>query len=240
VDYDVIPINIVSGCLYNCRFCMVRSGEGISLKKPGEIKEQVRNLKKFYGKDLLNYNSLFLANHDGLYAGNDLVPFAAEYAYKTLEISGSFMNGAYMFLFGSIHSFLKSPQNVYESLNSLPYYTYINIGLESADDHTLKILGKPVSPGHVSEAFHKMIEINRRYPGIEVTANFLLSEKFSQDHTHSLIELCNSTLSNKYNKGALYLSPLDIDRCSVELQNSFKTIKRSVNLPAYIYLIQRL
>jgi wyosine [tRNA(Phe)-imidazoG37] synthetase (radical SAM superfamily) len=150
------------------------------------------------------------------------------------------MNGSYMFLFGSINSFLRSPQSLYESLNSLPYSTFINIGLEAADDTTLKILGKPVTSKQVAEAFLKMLEINRRYPGIEVTANFLLSEKFSLDHTHSIIQLCNSRQPTKYSKGAIYLSPLDIDRSSVELQNSFKMIKRSINLPAYIYLIQRL
>jgi hypothetical protein len=240
VDYDVIPLNIVNGCLYNCRFCMVKSGNGITVKKPDEIKEQVQSLKKFYGNDLINYNSLFLGNHDGLYADCDLITFAAEYAYEHFGFSDSYMNGSHMFLFGSINSFLNSPQNLYESLDKLPCHTYINIGLESADEKTLKILGKPVKPKEVSEAFLKMIEINRGYPGIEVTVNFLLSEEFSQDHTDSLIELCNSNLPSRWSRGAVYLSPLNIDRSSVELQNSFKLLKRSINLPAYIYLIQRL
>ncbi len=240
VDYDVIPINIVNGCLYNCRFCMVSSGEGVTVKKPDEIKEQVRALKKFYGNDLINYNSVFLANHDGLYAGSDLISFAAEYAYENLNFTGSYMNGSHLFLFGSINSFLKSPQSLYEFLNNLPYKTYINIGLESADEKTLKILGKPVTPDQVSESFIKMIEINKSYTGIEVSVNFLLSENFSKGHTDSLLELCNSNLSSPYSKGAIYLSPLDIDRSSVELKNSFKMIKRSLRMPAFIYLIQRL
>ncbi len=240
VDYDVIPVNIVSGCLYNCRFCRVRSGDGIKVKTRNDIKEQVENLRKFYGRDLVNYNSLFLGNHDGLYAGSDLIRFAAEYAYEKLNFRRSFMHGSNNFLFGSINSFLNSPHSLYESLNDLPGETYINIGLESADDKTLKILGKPVSSREVGEAWGKMIEINRRYPGIEVTANFLLGEELSEDHTESLIELCNSKHFGKFSRGAIYLSPLNIDRSSVELQNRFKMIKRSLNLPVYLYLIQRL
>ena len=92
----------------------------------------------------------------------------------------------------------------------------------------------------IREAFKKMLEINREYANIEVTANFLLGEQLLPDHTHSLIELLRDVPDSSDKKGAIYLSPLFDNQKRGELLNSFFEIKKLSRLPAYIYLIQRL
>jgi hypothetical protein len=69
------------------------------------------------------------------------------------------------------------------------YYSEINIGIESVHEKTLASINKPLKVFSIREAFNKMLEINRQYAKIEVTANFLLGEQLLPDHTHSLIEL---------------------------------------------------
>ena len=80
VDYDVIPVNISDGCLYNCRFCSVKTGKGFRLRDKEDIETQIRHLQAFYGSDIRNFNSIFLGQHDALHAGLDVIAFAAEAA----------------------------------------------------------------------------------------------------------------------------------------------------------------
>jgi hypothetical protein len=145
-----------------------------------------------------------------------------------------------LFLFGSVGSLLKAGNGLLEKLNSLPFYTMINIGLESVDEQTLASINKPLKVSRIREAFKKMLEINREYANMEVTANFLLGEQLLPDHTHSLIELLRDVPDSSDKKGAIYLSPLIDSPKKGELLNSFFEIKKMSRLPAYIYLIQRL
>ena len=64
VDYDVIPIIIADGCLYNCGFCIVKTRQNFSVRSQDNIIEQIEKLRDFYGPDLVNYNSIFLGQHD--------------------------------------------------------------------------------------------------------------------------------------------------------------------------------
>jgi hypothetical protein len=59
-----------------------------------------------------------------------------------------------------VDSILKSKQAVFDALNLLTFYTYINIGFESADDNTLEGIGKPITSSKVKAAFNKMLVIN--------------------------------------------------------------------------------
>jgi len=74
--------------------------------------------------------------------------------------------------FCGVKSQLQSNHGFFDALNSLPFYTYINIGFESADPSTLQSLGKPLTGSGVREAFQKIMDVNRSYENIEVTANF--------------------------------------------------------------------
>ena len=203
------------------------------------------NLRRFYRDDLPNYNAVFLGEHDALRAGCDVIEFSATKAYDLFAFERSYMKDARLFLFGSAHSILQSPEAAFERLNALPFDTYINVGLESADPDTLATLRKPIRVEMVHDAFARMMDINRRYDRIEVTANFVLSDDLPLDHFVSLAKLVDTQASCRAVKGGLYLSPL-IGRRSEggasrrRLLKKFHEIKVRSPLPTFLYLIQRL
>jgi hypothetical protein len=85
-----------------------------------------------------------------------------------------------------------------------------------------------------------MLDVNRSYANIEITANFLMGDRLSEAHYHSLIELVRNWLNRYYSKGAIYLSPLIASRNRPELMKRFVDIKKWSRLPTFLYLIQRL
>lgn len=245
VDYEIIPLMVSDGCAYQCEFCQVKSGRPFSPRSKENILEQIKNLKKFFGRDLRNYNSIFLGEHDALRVGPTLLEFAAEKAYEIFEFRDSYMRGAFLFLFGSAHAFLSSADALFHRLNRLPFRTYINVGLESADPTTLTALGKPVSAEIVREAFDRMIEINRQFERLEITANFVLSNDLPLDHFVSLSELVSQRSRHLPPKGGIYLSPIlknkDQNRAHRrQLLKTFHQIKTQSPFPTFLYLIQRL
>jgi radical SAM superfamily enzyme YgiQ (UPF0313 family) len=245
VDYEVIPIIVADGCHYNCGFCRVKTGQDFAPRVQKDILKQIKNLKRFYGKDLYNYNAIFLGQHDALSAGRELLEFVAQKAYETFEFERSYLRGAYLFLFGSVDSVIHSEERLFESLNRLPFSTYINVGLESNDPMTLERLKKPVSVEKVREAFTRVLDINRRYEKIEVTANFVFGKDLPPDHLPSLLELTRNRLNLSRDKGAIYLSPLMDEgvrdkESKRQLLRRFLKLKIQSPLPTFIYLIQRL
>ncbi len=240
VDYDVIPLTVADGCLYNCRFCRVKSGKGFTPRTRNDIARQLERLKGFYAGDRANYNALFLGQHDALAAGAELISFAAGKAFEVLGFGNSNLLSPSLYLFGSIDSLVSASPDLFQVLNGLPYYTYINIGLESGHEETLKMLGKPVAPEGVAAAFSRMEEINAKYPNIEVTANFVLGESLHPDHYTSLHALAGKGTGPSRGKGAVYLSPMGNVTDKRKLVGRFREIKNGSRLPAFLYLIQRL
>ncbi|PIV24152.1 MAG: hypothetical protein COZ69_12195 [Deltaproteobacteria bacterium CG_4_8_14_3_um_filter_45_9] len=245
VDYEVIPVIVADGCLYNCGFCRVKTGQDFAPRTPKNIMGQIKNLKRFYGKDLRNYNAIFLGQHDALSAGRELIELAANSAHEIFELERSYLKGTFLFLFGSVDSMIHSEEKLFESLNSLPFLTYINIGLESNDPTTLETLKKPVSVERVREAFSRILDINRRYEKIEVTSNFVFGKDLPPGHYPSLLELTRNRLNLSRNKGTVYLSPLMDEgmrdkESKRELLRGFLKLKTLSRLPTFIYLIQRL
>ena len=202
VDYEVIPIIVADGCLYHCGFCRVKTGQDYLPRTQENILEQIKNLKRFYARDLSNYNAIFLGQHDALRVGQELLEFTAINAYELFEFERSYMKGARLFLFGSADSMIHSEEALFEFLNSLPFSIYLNIGLESADPTTLAALKKPVGVETVREAFARMLDINRRYEKIEVTANFVLGEDLPPSHFTSFLELTKTDWIAFTTKGA--------------------------------------
>jgi hypothetical protein len=240
VDYEVIPLTVADGCLYHCNFCCVKSGRPFRRRSAEDIRRQIRRLKTFYGANLGNYNALFLGSHDALAAGRELIGMAAVEAYAALGLEKAHIKNPALFLFGSADSLLRSGEKLFEDLDQLPFYTYINIGLESADAATLAQINKPLELHKVKDAFRKMLDLNRRHLNIEITANFLLGDRLPESHHPSLIELIHGGLNRFYSKGAIYLSPLNTSRDKQTLLRRFVEIKSKSRLPAYLYLIQRL
>ncbi len=240
VDYDVIPINIADGCLYKCKFCMVKNMLPFKPQSKDNILNQIEELKSYYGQNISNYNSIFMGQHDALGAGREKIVFTAERAFEAFNFKNSYMQGSCIFLFASVDSFLNAEDNLFAALNSLPSYTYINIGLESADGKSLEILEKPITVESVNDSFSRMFDINKRYENIEITANFILSSKLPKGHYPSIINLINSRQESFYGKGAVYLSPFPKNENKVKLQKDFFKIKNELRVPAFTYLIQRL
>ena len=240
VDYEMIPVIIADGCLYHCGFCCVKSAQNFQVRERSEILEQIRQLKVFYGRNLENYNALFLGNHDALAAGDELICLAASEASTVFDFGGSYTKTPKLFLFGSVGSLLKSKNELFEKLSRLPFYTYINIGFESIDAPTLRYIGKPVEASNVLKAFRKMLEINAAYTNIEITGNFLMGETLSPEHYQSLADLLRNVSVPSNGKGAIYLSPIKDSPKKRELLPQFVEIKKESQLPVYTYLIQRL
>jgi hypothetical protein len=242
VDYEVIPLNMAEGCLYNCGFCRVKTGHAFRPRSRQDIVRQITSLKRFYGRDLHNYCSVFLGQHDALHAGGELIEFAAGSAHDLFEFEQSPLKGPRLFLFGSVDSLLRAPDKLFDLLNGLPFYTYINIGLESVDPVTMEVLGKPTPIGNVIETFDKMLEVNRRYERIEVTANFLFGDELPSGHIPTLVELIGSRVNHFQGKGAIYLSPLMDGRRKArgDMIREFNEVKKRTRLPTFMYLIQRL
>ncbi len=240
VEYDVIPVTIADGCLYNCGFCRVKSGMGFKTRTRESITGQLHALKRFYGRDLINYHSVFFGQHDALFAGIDTIAYAAEKSFEILDIEKSIMKEPRLFMFGSVDSVLRADTPLLDMLNNLPFFTAINIGLESGDPNTLALLKKPLSAQKIQSAFSRLIEINRNFSNIEISANFVIGDGLPDTHLPSILSLTRSQLDHFYPKGDIYLSPLEDIGSKERLLAGFNAFKTLCRLPAYLYLIQRL
>ncbi len=243
VDYDVIPIIIADGCLYKCGFCRVKSRLHFKERSREDIKTQVRDLKKFFGNDISNYNSVFLGQHDALNSSYDLVEFAARYAFESFDLNNSNIDGPSLFIFGSVDSIIKSDYYIFERIEKLPFKTYINIGFESADQETLDKLGKGITKEAVERAFTKSVEINRRYEKIEITSNFVLGDHLPEGHIKSFFKLIEKNFDQPFHKGSIYFSPLINAKNTGwkrNIKREFFKLKIRIPVPSFLYLIQKL
>lgn len=240
VDYNIIPITICDGCLYKCRFCKVKNKKEVSIRSRQDISGQVSRLKRLYNKDIVNFNALFLGEHDALNASPELILKTVQDAWEAFEFQASYMKGNYLFLFGSVDSFLSAKRTFFEDLNPLPFQTFINIGLESYDQSTLDFLGKPITEKQVGLAFEKAQMINDRFSNIEITCNFVMDDTLPDSHYKALMALIRETVARPKPKGCIYLSPLKFDHPSRQVLYDFYKLKSLSRLPTFLYLIQRL
>jgi len=240
VDYEVIPLILTEGCMYNCRFCLFKTTGGFRVRSPQNIAAQIRSLKDFYGADLINYNSLMFGQNNALAAGEDLLAGAAEMAYELLNLSASYHRGRpNLFMFGSVDSFLEADDSLLDRLERLPYRTSINVGMESFDQETLDRLGKPLQAEQVREAFRKMQAVNRCRSNIAVSCNFVLGGVLPSRHLEAIKTVLAAETTAR-DRGAIYLSPLIGTSRRREILKEFREIKMSSSLPVFIYLAQRL
>lgn len=100
IDYEIIPLMIADGCLYHCSFCCVKSAHKFQTRSRTDILEQIGRLKDFYGRNLENYNGLFLGNHDALEAGEELIYASASEAYQAFGFGRPGGMTPLLFLFG--------------------------------------------------------------------------------------------------------------------------------------------
>lgn len=240
VDYNVIPISVAEGCRYKCGFCTVKNSRPFRTRSRSEIKTQIDQLMEHYGHDLVNYNALFLGDHDALNADQATLIWTINKAIGDLNLRSAYMQGCALFLFGGVDSFLEKDAAFFRALDQLNCRVYINLGLESADQATLDYLQKPIFAAQVEESFRRMLELNDHYMNIEITANFVMGSHLHQNHYSSFLELVRNSLSTPRSKGTIYLSPLFDHAVSRSLLFEFNQLKRFSRLPTYLYTIQRL
>ncbi len=240
VDYNIIPINIVDGCLYKCQFCKVKNKKKICLRSRQDISHQMVQLNRFLGRDIINYNAVFLGEHDALYAPSTLILETAQEAYHTFGFYNSYMKGNYLFMFGSVDSLLNTDKHLFQELNRLDFKTFINIGLESYDQTTLTCLGKPITPRKVAQAFEQMQYINHKFQNIELTGNFIMDESLPDSHYDTLITLIRGNINQTKPKGTVYLSPVTFGSPSRQVLYDFYKLKALSRYPMFLYIIQRL
>jgi radical SAM superfamily enzyme YgiQ (UPF0313 family) len=240
VDYEVIPLIITDGCDHNCRFCSFKAPDSLRVRSRKNIREQIRGLKDFYKEDIVNYNSVVLGQNDALAGGKEILLDAAKLAYEGLDLSASFHKPpANLFLFGSVAPFLEAENSLFDELNRLPFRTFLNIGMESFDQETLSILGKPLSAGQTTEAFRKMMAVNRGWDRVTVSCNFVLGDDLPRRHKEGIIKtLAEETTAR--DRGTAFLAPLFGRTQRRRIIAEFIEIKRNAHLPVYIYLAQRL
>lgn len=166
----------------------------------------------------------------------------ALFAYKELEIEKTNIKGANIFCFGSVDSLLNFREEFFKRINDLPFMTYINIGLESADQETINYISKNITADNVERAFAKILKINAMYNNVELTSNFLFSDEMPPNHYPSILNLIDKYLSQTQQKGTIYFSPMfnRNDANPRGIKRKFFNFKRKIKLPAYLYLIQRL
>jgi hypothetical protein len=240
VDYQVVPLTVAEGCLYKCGFCRVKNSRTFKESSFAQIDAQIEQLEQLLADDLINFNALFLGQHDALNANSGLIFYAIEQAQTKLNLASSYIGGSSIFLFGSVDSLLGARESLFEDLDQLPGTMFINIGLESADQATLDMLEKPVRAADVEAAFDRAQQINRRYRTIEVSLNFVTDPDLSKAHYDALLDLIRERVNGKKDKGCVYLSPLRFGEPSRARLFDFYRLKRLSRLPLFMYTIQRL
>ena len=239
-DYNIIPLTLADGCLYKCGFCKIKNKKPFAVRSKADIHRQLTALKALYGKDIVNYNALFLGEHDALNAPAGLILDTARNAFEVFGFHCSVMKDSFLFMFGSVDSFLHAGPFLFNGLKKLPFQTFINIGLESCDKTTLDLLGKPLTPGKIKAAFEKARQINDTIPNVEITCNFVMDESLPDTHYESMLSLIRESSQRTRPKGCIYLSPLKFSNPSREILYDFYKLKALSRFPTFLYLIQRL
>lgn len=240
VDYNIIPVAICEGCLYKCQFCKIKNKKKFSLRSKQDIDSQITQLRQLYSQDIVNFNAIFLGEHDALNAPRELILYTVQKAFEGFEFQSSYMKENFLFMFGSVDSFLNAGKRFFGTLNGLPFQTFINIGLESYDQATLDLLGKPLTRKQVGHAFKKIQAINDTFPNIEITCNFVMDETLPDSHYEALITLIRKSVNRTKPKGCIYLSPLKFNSPSRQDLYNFYKLKSLSRFPTFLYMIQRL
>jgi hypothetical protein len=245
VDYNIIPLNISDGCLYKCRFCKVKNKKKFSIRSAKDIDDQIRRLKTWLGRDMVNFNAIFLGEHDALGSPSELILNTARTASEAFRFHTSTMKKKFLFLFGCVDSFLNKDMGFFKALDDSGFHSFINLGLESCDQTTLDLLGKPLTPQKVVQAFKKVQAVNDTCLNLEITCNFVMDEALPDSHYHDLMSLISKSVSSKENrgtkpKGTLYISPLKFGSPSRQVLYDFYRLKAASRFPTFLYLIQRL
>ncbi len=234
VDYRVLVLKLMDGCINNCAFCSVRGESGFNLRDREDIDRQIEASAEVYGEDLYNYNSVVFGECDAL--ASPEIEYAANRAFEGFRCGASYHEGPALFLFATNQSLLEQPGGTFEMLERVPFEkVYINVGWEAATDERLSELGKQQTAADVLRGMERAGEINRAQGKVKVSGNFILEDGYGCDDKVDAIRGTNFT-------GALYLSPLQCRCSSEQAYSDLLTIQNAAGhkVQAYLYTMQRL
>ncbi len=238
VDYNVIPILISDGCLYNCKFCCLKTGNEWRQRTKSEITTQIKRLKEFFSEDIINYPAIFLGQNDALASSPELILETATIGFESLLKDSIFIEKS-LYIFASTTSLLNAPSWLFKELNKIGYKNiYINCGIESFEQEVLNLIGKPISNKETNEAYKLALDINRDTTCIEISFNLLISKNFPLKHIKTLYEKITFP-TFKLPKGAIYISPILGEQYSLrDLKDIIFKLKANSKWDINLYLMQ--
>ncbi len=221
VNYNAIPLLIQDGCLYNCGFCTVKTSSLFRERSPVEIARQAFSLREFFGKDLANWNGVFLGQNDALACSPVTIECAIEAATRILEVKQSCITPPSIFMFASVKSVTGARDALFDLLSDSGFRCFINVGFESFHDPTLKQLQKPVDAGQVREAAERVLELSCTRKNLTISGNFVLGTGMSERHLELIADFMST--DSEAGKMPLYLSPLVGER---NIGSLLRTVRR--------------
>ncbi len=233
VDYRVILVKVMDGCVNDCGFCVARGEAPFALRSKSDIDRQIDALPEIYGSDLCNYNAVVFGECDAL--ASPLLEYAARRSFDAFRCGASFHLGSSLFFFSTNKTLCEAPDSTFDMLDALPFENvYVNIGWEAATDAALARLGKRQTAAEVTAGMKKAGEINRKRRKVKISGNFIIAEEL---HSGDIIHAIRDT---RY-CGQLYLSPLRGACSGRKALNDLHDIRRvNTDVTVHLYTMQRM
>ncbi len=225
-DYDVFPIILATGCLYNCGFCRFKDGTDHSPRTKMEIESQTDRLLHILRDERTMFKGVFLGNQDALGVSDELIFYAIALVREKMPWIKN------VFLFASADSFLNKGMSFFSHLEESGLNYFINVGIESVDEATLALLKKPVAKDVVMAAWHFINLINQKFPRLEISLNILVNQGLPRSHWADLFELLHE--EKPFPKGTIYLVPFD-EPIGRYFFNKAKAVRMATKRPVRVY-----
>ena len=160
VDYRVLVLKLMDGCINNCAFCQVRGDSQFRVRNRADIDRQIEASAAVYGEDLYNYNSVVFGECDALVSPE--LEYAANRAFEGFRCGASYPWGSNLFLFTTNRTLREQTDQTVDMLAGLPFErVHINVGWEAATAEGLSRLGKQQTAEDVLRGMEQAGEINR-------------------------------------------------------------------------------
>lgn len=188
---------ITQGCYIKthrgpCNFCSSYLDIGYREKSIDELAEHINNVKEFTGKGWEHVEKIFLADADPFYTKTDSATY--------LEALASLKPEAVWY-----ESFVSTPAILSKSVNEWEILRKLGLkklfwGVESADDETLKILGKPHNKKTLYEAAGRLNSAGISYVVIimsgigTIHSGHTDRDVFDNSHIKETVDFINHTI----------------------------------------------
>lgn len=197
--YRSLIVQATSGCAWNgCLFCSLYKGQRHRALLPGEVRDHVRRVKTFVGSGVLGRRGVFLGEANAL-------AMAFEPLLGILEV----LHDEVPALATDISSFIDA-FDVYrtrEELGALKKsgLTRVFLGVESGDNETLELLGKPTTASKVGALVDSL-----KAGGVSVGVIFLAG--LGATHVERSVQLFDRLPLDA--QDVVYVSPLVVEAAS--------------------------